>query len=279
MRDLMRFAKGMVLPAATIALATGCTVTLGERNMFPQGEKPMAMAPAGVAQEAVELPVDGATLRGWLFHAPSANKTIVYFYGAGGSVLNSAGELLWLSTTLSADVISLDYRGHGFSDGKPSFVALGADAVKTVDWAKERFPDRPLFLLGYSLGTTMAVHAAASRPVAGVALLAPPTSIDEMAQAMRARGPWYYRFVTVDVEPSLLTLPQPRDEVTKVISPLLIIHGTDDQKVPYWMGEKMLARAGTKAKQLCPVAHADHHSVLMSKAMIDCLARFVSTRR
>jgi uncharacterized protein len=268
----------LALASALAILAGGCSYTLTERSLLPQRDRPLPPAPGGVTQEPVELAVDGATLRGWLYRAPAAKRTIVYFYGSGGSVLGSAGSLIYLASTLSADIVSVDYRGHGLSDGQATFAAVGADALTTVDWARQRFPGRPLFVFGYSLGTAVATHTATVRSVDGVVLVAPPTSIDDMAVALRARGPWYWVFANIRVDPAIEALPQPQDEIAKVSAPLLIVHGTEDRQVPFSMGEKLLARAGTTTKDLCPVAGADHGSVFLADGTLGCLARFFSAR-
>jgi uncharacterized protein len=255
---------------------SSCTFTLTERNLLGASDGVVPPAPSDVTVEPLALPVEGATLRGWLLLAPGATRTIVYFYGNRGSVLSSAGYAAWLAASFSADVFAIDYRGHGFSDGEATFETMGADAIAVVDLARARFGSRPLYVMGYSLGTSLAVHAAAARPVSGLVLAAPPSSIEEVAEQMRARGPWYARLVRVEVEAKLAALPQPIDEIAKVDAPLLVVHGTADDVVPHWMGEKMLERAGTKptAKSLCTAVGADHGSILTSAEARACLRDF-----
>lgn len=271
-------AKGLMMALASAALC-GCTFTLHERDLLPQPMAPLPLAPAAVAMEKVELVSDGATLTGWLLRSPMAVRTIVYFYGNNGTVLGSAGDAAWLAGTFSADVLLVDYRGHGFSDGRATFAALAADARRTVDFARKKLPGRPLFLFGYSMGTALAVHAAAAdRSLAGVVLVAPPTSVEEMAKVFRDRGPWYAKLLRVEVEPSLAAIPQPIQEIAHLDAPLLIVHGTADSTVPFSMGEMMLAGAGAKDKRLCPVPGAEHWSVLTDEGLLRCTSEFFSRR-
>ena len=44
---------------------------------------------------------------------------------------------------------------------------------------------------------------------------------------------------------------------TKIRMPVLIIHGTDDGTVPFWMGERLKARFGRKAT-FVPIEHGGH---------------------
>ena len=263
---------------ALIPILAGCSFTLRQRDLLAQPTQPLPPLPVAVSQESVVIPVDGATLRGWLLHNPEATRTIVFFYGNAGSVLDSAGVAAWLAGTLGADVLTIDYRGYGFSDGEATLAALGADALRIVDYAEARTPGRPTFLMGYSLGTCIAVYAAARRPVAGLVLLAPPTSIDEMAGAIRDHGPWYYKLTRITVEPELHALPQPIEDIRRVTAPLLIVHGTADEQVPFWMGQKMLARAAATTKELCAVTRADHETIMSPGQMRGCLVKYFVPR-
>jgi len=47
---------------------------------------------------------------------------------------------------------------------------------------------------------------------------------------------------------------------------------------PFLMGEKLVARAGSKDKRLCPVPGAEHWSVLADAALGQCHTEFFSRR-
>ena len=63
-------------------------------------------------------------------------------------------------------VLLLDYRGYGLSEGEPSLPAIYQDidaAFKWLDQAPE-VKGKPLILLGQSLGGSMAVHYLVQHP-------------------------------------------------------------------------------------------------------------------
>lgn len=57
---------------------------------------------------------------------------------------------------MSANVIAIDYRGFGDSDGVPTEAGLVKDARAAWDWIKARSGDQKVMVMGQSLGTGVA---------------------------------------------------------------------------------------------------------------------------
>ena len=117
---------------------------------------------------------DGARLAGWLVrNSDAASAPLVIFFDGSGSetwrAIPYARKLAGWSMAL------VNYRGFGPSTGTPSQAHAFADATLIYDTLAQR-PDvdpNRIVAMGYSLGTGVAVHLAAQRPVAGTILVAP----------------------------------------------------------------------------------------------------------
>jgi len=262
-------------------LAAACTTRVGEKELLFPAERPTAPVAEAPDRTNIELPASGGvTLRGWLLHAPGNALQVVYFYGNGETVLNAQQHLGWLALALHADVLALDYRGYGFSDGKPTFPLLIEDALAVVSLGRTLAGTRPLILIGRSLGTAMAIHGAAQLSPAAVVLFAPPTGFDDIAQAIRGQIPWFARwaFRVQPDEPLRALHPQPIEEIAQVKAPLLVVLGTEDQLVVPAAARRMHEAAGSADKARCEV-HAGHDrtSPGLPEAQ-GCLADFLRAR-
>ncbi len=76
-------------------------------------------------------------------------------------------------------LVGFDLRGHGRSEGArghtPSYAALLDDTAEFLDWLRARYPGKPLFLYGHSLGGNLVLNYALQRKssLAGVISTAP----------------------------------------------------------------------------------------------------------
>jgi hypothetical protein len=192
--------------------------------------------------------LDNVRLNGWFFHANTqpAAATVIYFHGNGGNISNIG----WLGESLAArglDVLLIDYRGYGRSEGEANSereLYLDGDAayefiVKNRSIAPER-----LVLYGQSLGTTVAVDVASRKPCAALVLESGLSSASDMAAHILPS--WVPR--------ALYSLGRNRlDSASKlpnITVPLLITHGDPDPVIPLEQGRKLYAVANDPKKLL-----------------------------
>jgi acylglycerol lipase len=133
--------------------------------------------------ESTTFQVRGMDLRinVWKNEEPKAVAVIYHGFLAHGRypTVKYAAQLLH---SQNYHVIAPDMPGHGESPGLrgylPSVDTLISDALKIADFAQKQFPGVKLFLLGSSMGGTIALRVAMEMPeVAGVILLAPMLSL------------------------------------------------------------------------------------------------------
>jgi dienelactone hydrolase len=111
-------------------------------------------------EDVVTHTADGVRLRGWAIAAPQPRGVVVFFHAYGenrGQVLSLARPL-WES---GISVVAFDFRGHGESQGHT--ITFGDrerhDVAAACAFARQRFPDEPLFVVGVSYGAAVAVQA------------------------------------------------------------------------------------------------------------------------
>ena len=192
-----------------------------------------------------------AVLQGGAAHG---RKAILYCHGNG--------EDIHESTKAMADFIppgvffaAVAYAGYGLSDGEQSEVGCYKNAHRLYDWLRtERgFAPEDILVVGYSLGTGVALELASTCRVRAVLLQAPYLSGRSLIEY------WYPELaqkLLKDVNPF------PSNEyLEKVTCPVAAIHGTGDDVVPLVQGQTLYDMVRVKAGFVA-VQDAGHGNVL-----------------
>ncbi len=164
-------------------------------------------------------------------------------------------------------MLAVDYRGFGeSSDIAPTEAYAYQDAEAAWDYLVKLAPGKRHFIVGHSLGGSIAVELARRRPDAsGLVLEATFTSVRDMVD----RSPWGFL-------PVGLILTQNFDALAKigeVRMPVLVTHGTRDTVVPFEMGERLF-EAAHAPKKFIRVEGAGHHN--LSGAAFDQYRRAIA---
>jgi pimeloyl-ACP methyl ester carboxylesterase len=123
----------------------------------------------------------GVTIHGYTSaNRPQNAPLIIAFGGNADTAAEIAKNLEWQFPKHRVAVF--DYRGYAQSTGTPSQEALYADGVRIHDALLEQFKPVYTLLVGYSLGSGVAVYVSKHRPVAGMVLVTPYDSLVRVAQ-------------------------------------------------------------------------------------------------
>jgi pimeloyl-ACP methyl ester carboxylesterase len=187
----------------------------------------------------------------WLPAADAGAPTLLYLHGVRWSLGNNLFRIArWRE--LGFNVLAIDYRGFGRSDGEmPSEEQIRADA--RAGWAELRRRETRAdqrFIYGHSLGAAVALGlAAADDSATGVIAEAGFTSLpDVIADRKLPIG-------------ALLTQRFDALEATRTLHvPALFIHGTADTIVPPRMSEELYAAAAGE-KRLLLVEGGSHSNL------------------
>lgn len=194
-------------------------------------------SPKGLpVQDAWLQTSDGVKLHAWWIGADDAKFTFVAFHGNASNIANRADIYRFLHE-LPANVLAVEYRGYGQSEGKPSEKGLFRDAEAGLKYLEEtrRIDPQSIISYGQSLGSAVAAHLATEHPVGGVVLEAPFPSLGAMARKTLPFLPGAGVFVwrQFDTERALASIHVP----------VLVVHCTNDPVVPPEFGERVFAAA------------------------------------
>lgn len=140
-------------------------VALHPRFIYPFADLPFEAA--GFEERRVN-----AVARAYVAKGAEGAPIMVYFMGNAGA-LELFKPMLLHHQTQGRSVVALAYRGGGGMPGRPSEAELKKDALDLIDRLPDLLPQGPVVVQGYSLGTGLALHVAARRPLDAVILSAP----------------------------------------------------------------------------------------------------------
>ena len=192
---------------------------------------------------------DNVELVGW-YHEKNLKdyKTLIFFHGNAGSLDNRIYKINHFQN-MNINFLIIAWRGFSGNSGKPSEQALYEDGKSAIKWLiKKGVKEKDLILYGESLGTGVAVDLAQNKSYAGIILETPFTSMVDAAKNV-------YPYIPVGL---LLKDKYENDKKIKKINiPVLVMHGEEDQIVPFKMGKKIFEMAN-KPKYSYFTKYDDH---------------------
>lgn len=170
---------------------------------------------------------DGAEIAVLHLPHPRARVTLIHSHGNAEDLGHLAGFLEMLRDSAGVSVLAYDYRGYGQSGGGPP-TSAGAtrdlEAVYRHATGELGIPPERIVLHGRSVGTGPTLELAAREPVGGVIVESGFVS----AFRVMTRAP----LLPFDRFPNLR-------HVRRVDAPVLVIHGTEDQVIPFSHGRRL----------------------------------------
>ena len=189
---------------------------------------------------------DGNVIAARYLPHPESHYIILYSHG-NASNLGSILPILQALQGSGFSVFAYDYPGYGYSTGRPAErTAYNAiEAVYRYLTDQLDVPPAQIILHGQSLGGGPSTYLATKQPVAGLILESTFATIFQVAVPVR--------ILPFEKFPNLR-------RIANVNCPLLLIHGTDDQTIPF-SHSKELFEAALEPKQFVAIAQAGHNDI------------------
>ncbi|MBB1510229.1 alpha/beta hydrolase [Tessaracoccus sp. MC1756] len=269
----MKWLRNAGWVAAGIGLAGTALGVFGARSLNGPRRQwpPYGFTPFEVGLQADNVTFtadDGVRIAGWWFDVPGSRSVVVIAHGHRGN----KSDLLGIGPGLvrrGHSVLLFDFRGS--SDSGDGALSLAfheqRDLLAAVDYAAARRPDARLAVVGFSGGAATAILAAAKETRVGALVLDSPfaTLTDVVAQAFRGHRLPAAPFVPLValanrvVHGYRLHDVRPIDAIAELAPrPILLLHGTRDEVIPYQHALDLRDAAGRDAVELVTFDGAYH---------------------
>jgi pimeloyl-ACP methyl ester carboxylesterase len=181
---------------------------------------------------------NGDTLNGWFLKSKTVTPsiTLLHCHGNGGFLVSQYRAMSPLLAQ-GFQIFLFDYSGFGFSQGKSTRKNVLIDANSALDYLKTRpeIVNTKLVIYGQSLGGHLSAVLAAQREkdVDGLVVEGAFSSHKDIAANMvPVLGRIFVKQGYCAVK-----------SIKEFHKPVLVIHSTEDETIPYTMGQKIFAAA------------------------------------
>ncbi len=202
---------------------------------------------------------DGSSISVFYLRNPSARFTIVYSHGNAEDI-GDLKPLLQEFHRQGFSILAYDYQGYGTSQGRSTENHSYDDELAAYRYLTEQvgIPSSSILLLGHSVGSGPAVDLASKKPVGGLIV------ISGFVSAFRVLSHW--TILPFDKFNNIRKL-------RRIHCPVLVMHGRDDEVIPFWHGQA-LYQAANQPKQSLWIEQAGHNDIDMSSKYFPGLLKF-----
>jgi len=186
--------------------------------------------------------------------------SLLYFHG-NGEIVDDYDWSAPFYNEIGINLFVADYRGYGFSDGRPTITNMIKDAhqifkqfIKIVEEYGSR---KSLFVMGRSLGSLSAIEVAYhhQNDVQGLIIESGPANN-------------FRHFFSSLIPPNHPIWSDDSEFLNKVklrsiFKPTLIIHAEYDSLVPLEEGKELYNNSAAKDKRLVIIPNADHNDLMV----------------
>ena len=267
-----------------VALLAGCTMEVRENDLMrPVRGGALSTAAVAAAAPAYSLTehriasADGARLYAVHLRQPGARATILYFGGNGYTTGRFGAWTASVFAPLEVDLMIVDHRGYGLSEGTPAIAAMEADALAAFDYLRGLGGGGGRIVVhGHSMGSFLAGHVGAHRPAAGIVLESSATTTEQWVEAGTpgAAKPFIRK---VDIAPSLRGRGNLAN-MARIEERLLLLVGAKDGTTPPRLSAGLYAASplpGSR-KTLKTVTGAGHADVMTKADAIGAYRAFLA---
>ncbi|XP_039182150.1 protein ABHD13 [Crotalus tigris] len=274
---------GLILPLLIFVSITGILYKFQDVLLYfpeqPSSSRLYVPMPTGIPHENIFIKTkDGVLLNLILLRFTGDNSsyspTIIYFHGNAGNIGHRLPNALLMLVNLKVNLLLVDYRGYGKSEGEASEDGIYLDSEAVLDYVMTRsdLDKTKIFLFGRSLGGAVAIHLASENSHRISAILVENTflSIPHMASTLFSFFPmrylplWCYKNKFLSYR-----------KISQCRMPSLFISGLADQLIPPVMMKQLYELSPARTKRLAIFPDGTHNDTWQCQGYFTALEQFI----
>ncbi len=210
---------------------------------------------------------DGLNLHGWFIKGSNPEKALLFCHGNAGNISHRL-ESIQQFVSLGFSVLIFDYRGYGKSEGSPDEKGTYKDAMAAHKYVTEvkGFASKDILVFGRSLGGSIAAWLAKETDPGALVVESAFTSVPDIAGDV-------YPIIPVKLVSrfSYSTI----DYIKETSCPVLVIHSTEDDLIPFKHGKTLYESAGEPKKSMWIKGGHNDGFLVSGRMYIDGISNFL----
>lgn len=225
---------------------------------YPRPDQPGSSTLADVHDGTI--PVGDNVMLGYRLYASQPDRPVIVYFHGNGEIASDHDMFANDYRALDISLLVIDFRGYGWSTGKPTVSALLGDVDPIMEalpgvLQKAGLAGDTLLVMGRSLGSAPAIHAAHTAPDRFKGIII-ESGFSRATRLLARLG-----------LPQIVTekLPDPVGndrKLSELTLPLLIIHGERDTLLPVTHGQELYDASPAENKRIVRIPRAGHNDLM-----------------
>ena len=207
------------------------------------------------------IPVADEAILGYRLFTHTQDAPLVLYFHGNGEIAADYNDIATLYHNCGVSLLVVDFRGYGWSTGKPGIDNLTSDVEFVVNALRSiceaaNINTNSFYVMGRSMGSAPAIQAATQHADQFKGVIIESGFASVMPLLVR-RGMGFL----------VKNMPDPINNLGKIKTlsiPLLVIHGERDQLIPVEQGQMLYDAAPVATKDLLRLPNAGHNDMLLS---------------
>ena len=237
----------------TLYIVLVCLSTTACTNLFFYPQENLLRTPEQLRTAYQDIYVtteDNFRLHGWHLTVENPRGIVFYLHGNAENISTHIENIYWV-TDYDYEVVALDYRGYGLSEGKADFPDVFLDIDAFFNWTTDYASSKslPITIVGQSLGAAITTYYFGSLTskqhlqLNGIVLDSVFSGQRDIVNSILSKT-WITKPIQIVVP---LLLPKKYDPKNWVEAlspvPILFFHSPEDNIIPYKHGLTVFNRA------------------------------------
>ena len=175
--------------------------------------------------------IDEENINVWLFDNYPGKKVVLFFHGNSGNISNRS-YIIDICKNFKLNLLLVDYRGYGQSDGNPRIGHLPKDGEIAYNFIRTKFDSDKIVIWGESLGGSVAISVASRFECRCLILLSTFSNISDLIKyhhkinsASKVAMAGFIRLTGNEVNS--------KEWIKRVKCPVLMLHSTEDRLISF----------------------------------------------